>query len=90
MIKIELRHETKERERYEVNVNNKVFSLLIDKSPDGPVFSFVDGGVALDPFEQESLLIEMNELGRDFSSRRLWGTFVPKTHWPHRKKFQKK
>jgi len=90
MIKIELRHETKERERYEVNVNNKVFSLLIDKSPDGPVFSFVDGGVALDPFEQDSLLIEMNELGRDFSSRRLWGTFVPKCHWPNRKKFQKK
>jgi len=90
MIKIELRDETRERERYDVNINNKVFSLLIEKSPDGPVFSFRDEKISLDPFEQESLLIEMNELGRDFSSRRLWGTFVPKCHWPHRKKFQKK
>ena len=90
MIKVELRHETREHEVHEVNINNKVFSLRIDKSPDGPVFSLRDDGTVLEPHEQEHLIAEMNEIARDFSSRRVWGMYVPKTHFPSRKKFQKK
>ena len=82
MISISLRYEDRERERHEVNINNKVFTLVIDRSPDGPVFSFRDEGVVLEPAEQSALLVEMEALGRDFSSRRLWGTFVPKTYFP--------
>lgn len=90
MIKIELRHETREHEEHDVNINNKVFSLRIDKSPDGPVFSFRDDGISLEPHEQEHLIREMNEISRDFSSRRVWGMHVPKASTPPKKKFQKK
>jgi hypothetical protein len=82
MIKIQIRHETRLHEEHEVNVNGKVFTLKIEKGAEGPVFSFDDFNITLDPVEQEHLLQEMKEIEKDFSSRRLWGTYVPKTFFP--------
>jgi hypothetical protein len=58
-------------------VNGKSFELRIEKSPEGPVFSFRDEGVSLLPHEQEAVLAEMRDLGTSFAARRAFGTFVP-------------
>ena len=90
LITISIKQESPDHEEHEVNVNGKIFSLRLDKSPSGPVFSFNDEGVTLNRIEQQGLMAEMNDILLDFTSRRIWGTFVPKTRSSERKKFQKK
>lgn len=87
MVSLHIIQEEPRSEEWGLTVNGKSFELRIEKSPEGPVFSFRDEGVKLLPHEQEAVLAEMRDLKMSFEARRAFGTFVPATR---RKKFQKK
>ena len=77
MISLHLIKEEPRSEEWGLSVNGKSFELRIEKSPEGPVFSFRDEGVSLLRHEQEAVLAEMRDLGTSFAARRAFGTFVP-------------
>lgn len=77
MISLHIIREEPRSEEWGLNLNGKSFELRIEKSPEGPVFSFRDEGVSLLPHEQEALIAEMQALKTSFEARRIFGTFVP-------------
>lgn len=77
MISLHIIREEPRSEEWGLNLNGKSFELRIEKSPEGPVFSFRDEGVSLLPHEQEALFAEMQALKTSFEARRIFGTFVP-------------
>ena len=65
------------REEHEINLNGKVFKVSINQEESGPVLSFEDQNIELEPHERESLIVELGQMSQDFKSRRLWGTYKP-------------
>jgi hypothetical protein len=65
------------REEHEIELNGKVFRVEINRSEDGPVFSFPGTQPELEPHERDTLIVEMGQMYEDFCSRRLFGSYKP-------------
>ena len=90
MIRTELIREERALEEHRLDINGKVFDLIIRKEQGTAVFEFRDSHVVLEPHEQAYLMDEMQGLQVDFLARRVFGTFVPKKSFKNVKKSFKK
>lgn len=77
------------REEHEINLNGKVFRITINQEESGPVLSFKDENIELEPHERDSLITELGQMSQDFKSRRLWGAHKLIKAQPWKKKTSK-
>ena len=79
MLYSQLEKENADFEIHSIKINGKTIKVSIEKGIDGPIIQIEDHGVTLRHDERNSFIEEIKELTNDFASRRLFGTFRPKS-----------